>query len=69
MKKGLGKRNGWLWALAWLVLLIAGVDFYNWGRQPQLVLGLPLWLWQLFGLVLLIALVYGMLSRNAWGDE
>lgn len=69
MKKGSGLRKGWLWALAWLALLAAGIDFYNWDRQPQLVLGLPLWLWQLFGLVLLIALVYGILARTAWEDE
>jgi hypothetical protein len=68
MKKFLPKHKGWLWGIAWLLLLGLGIDFYNWGKEPHLILGLPLWLWQLFGLVLLIALVYGILSRVAWED-
>ncbi|MDZ4159583.1 MAG: hypothetical protein U1B80_07320, partial [Anaerolineaceae bacterium] len=59
----------WLWGGAWAALVALGVDFYNWGKEPKLLFGLPDWLlWQV-GLVLMIALVYGILSHLMWEDE
>ncbi len=69
MKSWFGKHKGWLWGIAWLLLLGLGLDYYNWGEQPQFFFGMPLWLWRLIGLVLLIALVYFILSRVAWEEE
>ncbi|MBN2380788.1 hypothetical protein JXM67_13400 [candidate division WOR-3 bacterium] len=65
--KGLTKKLGWL--TSWMVLVILSLDFFNWDRLPRLLLGLPGWLWWEVLLVLLTALVFGLLSRFAWGEE
>jgi hypothetical protein len=58
-----------VWIVSWLALVLLGLDFFNWGKTPRLLLGLPGWLWWEVGLVLLVAAVFGLLSRFAWGDE
>lgn len=49
-------------ALAWIplfaLLFILGNDFWNWGRRPLLVGGLPLWLWYFFGLGIVLSLAF-----------
>lgn len=57
-----------LWIAAWVLLVALSMDFYNWGKLPRLVLGMPLWLWAEIGMVLLIALVYGILAHFTWED-
>ena len=66
-RRDLFKKNTWL--VSWVILVILSQDFVNWGRVPRLYLGLPGWLWWDVGLVLLTALVFGFLSRFAWGNE
>jgi len=61
--------KGVFWILGWVVLVILGLDFWNWGKPPQLYLGLPPWLWFDVGLVLLTSLGFFLLTRFAWGDE
>jgi hypothetical protein len=58
-----------VWIVSWLMLVLLGFDFFNWGKTPRLLLGLPGWLWWEVGLVLLISVLFGLLSRFAWGDE
>jgi SSS family solute:Na+ symporter len=49
-------------ALAWIplfaLLFILGNDFWNWGRRPLLIGGLPLWVWYYIGLGIALSLVY-----------
>jgi len=63
------KTSNVCWFVSWLVLVILSLDFFNWGRTPRILLGLPGWLWWDIGVVLVIALVFGLLSRFAWGEE
>jgi hypothetical protein len=57
------------WLLVWAALVLLGLDFFNWGKPPQLYLGLPPWLWFEVALVLLTSLGFFLLTRFAWGDE
>lgn len=57
------------WIVSWMVLVLLGLDFFNWGKTPRLILGLPGWLWWNVGLVLLISLVYFILTRFSWEEE
>jgi hypothetical protein len=58
-----------LWIAAWLFLVIISLDFYNWGKTPYLIFGIPLWLWAQTGLVFFIALVFGVLAHFTWDEE
>ncbi len=57
------------WLAGWLLVILLGMDFYNWGKTPRLIAGLPDWVWFDFGLVLATSLIFGILSRVAWGEE
>lgn len=57
------------WIVSWMVLVLLGLDFFNWGKTPCLILGLPGWLWWNVGLVLLISLAYFILTRFSWEEE
>ncbi len=58
-----------LWIVAWLFLIALSLDFYNWGKKPDLLFGVPMWLWAEVGLVLLIALTFGILVRFTWNEN
>jgi len=49
-------------ALSWIplfaLLFILGNDFWNWGRRPLLLGGLPLWVWYFFGLGIILSLAF-----------
>ncbi len=51
------------------MVILLGVDFYNWGEPPPLILGLPDWVWFDLGLILLTSLIFGLLSQHQWKDE
>lgn len=63
------RRKGFFWIASWLVLILLGLDFFNWGKMPRLFLGLPGWLWFEVGLILLTSVVFGLLTRFAWRKE
>lgn len=58
-----------VWIVSWLVIVVASLDFTNWGMIPKLYLGLPGWLWWDVALVGITSLVFFGLSRFAWRDE
>ncbi|KPL77149.1 hypothetical protein [Bellilinea caldifistulae] len=58
-----------LWLTGWLAIILLGVDFYNWGKVPRLILGMPDWVWFEVGLILLTSLIFGFLSRHQWEDK
>ncbi|NLI98868.1 hypothetical protein GX441_09470 [bacterium] len=62
-------RNGLLWLITWLFLAGLSLDFYNWGKVPRLILGVPLWLWFQAVLILIIGLAYGFLAAAVWKEE
>lgn len=66
-RKGIMQNAAWI--VSWLVLVILGLDFFNWGKTPHLILGLPGWLWWNIGLVLLVSFVYFILTRFAWEER
>ncbi|MFZ6019323.1 MAG: hypothetical protein ACOYXO_06895 [Chloroflexota bacterium] len=50
-------------------MVLLGADFYNWGKLPRLILGMPDWVWFDLGLILLTALMFAFLSQHSWEDE
>ncbi len=58
-----------LWLSGWLAIIFLGVDFYNWGKVPRLIFGMPDWVWFDVGLILLTSLIFGLLSRHQWEDK
>ncbi|GIV63733.1 MAG: hypothetical protein KatS3mg045_1072 [Bellilinea sp.] len=63
------KQRIGLWLAGWFLIILLGIDFYNWEKTPRLVAGLPDWVWFDLGLILATSLIYGVLSRVAWEDE
>ena len=51
-------RRALPWIPLFALLFILGNDFWNWGRRPFLVGGLPLWVWYFFGLGIVLSLAY-----------
>jgi SSS family solute:Na+ symporter len=48
------------WIPVFITLFILGNDFWNWGRRPAIIGGLPLWVWYFFGLGLLLSVSFRM---------
>jgi SSS family solute:Na+ symporter len=46
------------WTPLFVFLFILGNDFWNWGRRPVFLGGLPLWLWYFFGLGIVLSLSF-----------
>lgn len=69
MDNSIKKPKIGLWLAGWLAVILLGVDFYNWGKPPHLILGLPDWVWFDLGLILLTSLIFGLLSQHQWEDE
>ena len=46
------------WIPLFVLLFILGNDFWNWGRRPVFLGGLPLWLWYFFGLGIVLSLSF-----------
>lgn len=63
------KSKLWVWIAGWLSIVLLGSDFYNWGKLPRLILGMPDWVWFDLGLILLTALMFALLSQRLWEDE
>ncbi len=59
----LQKRSG-IWAVIFLVFFAAGHDFWNWGRTPTLVAGLPLWVWYYIGLGVLMSVLFAVYLKD-----
>ena len=57
------------WIVAWIILVILGSDFANWGRVPSFFLGLPGWLWWDVCLVIACAGAFYVLGFLVWGEE
>jgi SSS family solute:Na+ symporter len=52
-------------AAPFVALFFLSFDFWNWGKPPVLVLGLPLWVWYYIGLGLLLSGAYHLLLKHA----
>lgn len=57
-------RRAWRWTPVVLVLLLAGNDFWNWGRLPRLMVGLPDWVWYYLVLGVVLSLAFHRLTRE-----
>ncbi|MEN4011172.1 MAG: hypothetical protein AB1453_07325 [Chloroflexota bacterium] len=69
MKNLTPKQRIGLWLAGWLLIILLSIDFYNWGKTPRLIVGMPDWVWFNMGLVLATSLIYFMLSRVTWRDD
>jgi SSS family solute:Na+ symporter len=52
------ERSALPWIPVFAALFILGNDFWNWGRRPYIIGGLPLWVWYFFGLGVLLSAVF-----------
>jgi SSS family solute:Na+ symporter len=57
-------RSALPWIAVFGCIFILGNDFWNWGRVPAVVAGLPLWVWYFFGLGILLSITYKFFLRN-----
>jgi len=57
-------RRALLWIPVFTVLFVLGNDFWNWGRRPLLLGGLPLWVWYYFGLGILLSLAFKLFLQR-----
>jgi SSS family solute:Na+ symporter len=62
-------RRALPWIPVFAILFILGNDFWNWGRRPILVGGLPLWVWYFFTLGILLSLAYKLFLNRRTGAE
>ncbi|GIV65076.1 MAG: hypothetical protein KatS3mg046_336 [Bellilinea sp.] len=69
MNNKTAKSKPGLWLAGWLAIVLLGMDFYNWGKPPRLILGLPDWVWFDVVLILLTSLIFAYLSTHHWEDE
>ncbi len=51
------------WALIFLAVLVPAFDFWNWGKEPRLLAGLPLWVWTSAGLGVLLSVALALFFR------
>ena len=53
-----------LWIPLFAALFILGNDFWNWGRRPLLLGGLPLWVWYFFALGIALSVAFRLFLNN-----
>jgi SSS family solute:Na+ symporter len=58
------KKNALPWIFVFSGLFILGNDFWNWGRKPVLLGGLPLWVWYFFGLGILLSITFKLFVES-----
>jgi len=58
------KRKSLIFVPIFLFIFILGNDFWNWGKAPVLVAGLPLWIWYFIFLGVLLSAVYGIFLKK-----
>jgi hypothetical protein len=52
------------WAAVFILIFILGNDFWNWGREPMILFGLPLWILYFMGLGVLLSLCFALYLRS-----
>jgi len=52
------------WIIIFSLIFILGNDFWNWGKTPVLLAGLPLWVWYYFGLGIIMSLAFKFYLRT-----
>jgi SSS family solute:Na+ symporter len=62
-------RSALPWIAVFGVIFILGNDFWNWGRSPAVIAGLPLWVWYFFGLGILLSITYKIFLNNRGNPE
>jgi SSS family solute:Na+ symporter len=63
------KRKVFLWIPLFAVLFILGNDFWNWGRRPLLIGGLPLWVWYFFALGIALSIAFKLFLNDMEGQD
>lgn len=58
------RKNAIPWIFVFSMLFILGNDFWNWGRKPVLLGGLPLWVWYFFGLGILLSITFKLFVES-----
>lgn len=58
------RRKALLWVPLFALLFLLGNDFWNWGRNPLLLGGLPLWMWYFFSLGIILSLAFYFLVKG-----
>ncbi len=53
-----------LWALAFLLVIVPVMDFWNWNREPALIFGLPDWVWRSIGSCLALSGALALFFRS-----
>ena len=52
------------WGLLFLAILIPAFDFWNWGKEPRLIAGLPSWVWTSAVLGVLLSVAFALFFRS-----
>jgi SSS family solute:Na+ symporter len=63
------QRRTLLWAPLFALLFLLGNDFWNWGRRPLLMGGLPLWVWYFFSLGILLSLAFHFFLKPGTAEK
>jgi SSS family solute:Na+ symporter len=58
-----------LWTPLFALLFVLGNDFWNWGRRPLLMGGLPLWVWYFITLGVLLSVAFHLFLKTAIAGE
>jgi len=61
-----GRREQYLWTVAFAVLVALAVPWFLWG-DATVVAGLPVWVWWHVAWMALSAVVFHLFARRAWG--
>jgi SSS family solute:Na+ symporter len=58
-----------LWILAFLLVLVPVMDFWNWNREPVLVFGLPDWVWRSIASCLALSGAFALFFRSRVAEK
>ncbi len=58
------RRSAFPWIFVFSGLFILGNDFWNWGRRPVLLGGLPLWVWYFFALGIVLSIAFKLFVES-----
>ena len=69
MPEAENRGGAWIWLGIFGVLFILSNDFWAWGSDKPILVGLPWWIWYFFGLNLLLVVAMIVFVKVFWKNE